>query len=334
MTTTPSKCNVAVVDFPNIPIRNDDRVQHGRFQPYQVKENPDPALGTMAIEDLYLPNFSLRVTKAHFKHDIILVDQNAEHNQLFGSCFFNKGILRSYLHASNVAMESFHGTHNFKYDPSNDFRHRAFANVPYHILHFSVHPQYLLSLLPNGESWSEKLKEQLARGERTMGDWFPSISIMQERILANILQCPLEGKMAIMMMEASITQLLILQMHSIYGSSARERFNALSRRDLDTTHSLREYLKKNFLVDHSLDNLARTFGTNTTNLMSQFKKMFGMSIFEYLTDLRMEHARLLLESDNQMVCEVARTLGYKNPNHFSTAFKKHFGINPGQLIRA
>ena len=65
--------------------------------------------------------------------------------------------------------------------------------------------------------------------------------------------------------------------------------------------------------------------------MSQFKKVHGNSIFEYIIALRMEHARQLLLEKNLMVTEVARTLGYKNPNHFSAAFKKKFGVCPTQI---
>jgi AraC-like DNA-binding protein len=42
----------------------------------------------------------------------------------------------------------------------------------------------------------------------------------------------------------------------------------------------------------------------------------------------MEHAFRLLRDDGLLVTEVSRNVGYKNPNHFSTAFKKKFGINP------
>jgi AraC-like DNA-binding protein len=139
--------------------------------------------------------------------------------------------------------------------------------------------------------------------------------------------------MGALLMEASVTQLLVLQFHALYGNHAQQRLSSLSRRDQETMHSVREYLKKRFLEDHTLDSLARQFATNTSKLMAQFKQAFGTSIFEYLSELRMEHARLLLESEGHLVCEVARTLGYKNPNHFSTAFKKHFGFNPKQIAR-
>lgn len=45
----------------------------------------------------------------------------------------------------------------------------------------------------------------------------------------------------------------------------------------------------------------------------------------------MRKARFLLEEERRSVFEVAQIVGYKNPQHFSTAFKRFFGLSPGQL---
>jgi AraC family transcriptional activator of pyochelin receptor len=85
------------------------------------------------------------------------------------------------------------------------------------------------------------------------------------------------------------------------------------------------------LEDHCLSTLAKQFGTNTNKLMTLFKKVFGKSIFEFIGEQRMDHAMSLLRDGGYMVVEVARTIGYKNPNHFSSAFKRRFGINPSDV---
>jgi YesN/AraC family two-component response regulator len=45
----------------------------------------------------------------------------------------------------------------------------------------------------------------------------------------------------------------------------------------------------------------------------------------------MEYAKKLLEKEGLQVKEVAPILGYKNPHHFTVAFKKKFGVNPSHL---
>jgi AraC-like DNA-binding protein len=66
--------------------------------------------------------------------------------------------------------------------------------------------------------------------------------------------------------------------------------------------------------------------------MSLFKKLFGRSIFEFISDKRMELAMNLLRERNLSVMEISRTLGYKNPNHFSAAFKKKFNMTPSSVV--
>ncbi len=108
----------------------------------------------------------------------------------------------------------------------------------------------------------------------------------------------------------------------------------ISKRDRELIEGVRVYLTKTFLEAHTMNNLAREFGTNTHKLMTLFKKTFNTSIFDYLNTLRMAHAKRMLEEQGCYVSEVARELGYKNPHHFTVAFKRRFGICPSLLKSA
>lgn len=72
-------------------------------------------------------------------------------------------------------------------------------------------------------------------------------------------------------------------------------------------------------------------GINQTKLKSGFKQLFGTTVFGYLTDIRMEKARLLILSEKKNVGEVADLVGYQHPHHFAAAFKRKFGYSPGKL---
>ena len=60
--------------------------------------------------------------------------------------------------------------------------------------------------------------------------------------------------------------------------------------------------------------------------------MFGTTIFEFYQSQRMEHAKYLLYEQGQSVTEVSMMLGYSSISHFSTAFKKHTGLKPCELL--
>ena len=67
-------------------------------------------------------------------------------------------------------------------------------------------------------------------------------------------------------------------------------------------------------------------------VMEGFKEMFGTTIFDFYQGQRMEHARYLLYEKGLSVTEVSLMLGYSSISHFSTAFKKHTGLKPCELL--
>lgn len=301
----------------------------GEFIPTQI-ENP---FGTdvMLVQssDMYLSHFSMRVSEGHFTQNAVLMNTTNSQLDLLGSCLFPKGNFTSSTRNLNQVIESYEGTQNFKFDPQNEYRHWIAAYTPFHIIHFSADPDYFLQLLPD-ECWADELRNKIINKERFLGNKSVPIAIAQERALQTIFNCPLAGKLGELLMETAITQIIVLQLSLLFQKQPSSA-PALNKRDLEVIHGVKEYLTKTFLNDHSLEGLATGFGTNTNKLITLFKKAFGQSIFEFINDLKMNYAQVLLQEQQLPVTEVARTLGYKNPNHFSTAFKRKFGMNPSHV---
>lgn len=278
---------------------------------------------------MFTPNFSVRISEGQLDQEAVLVNASAEGLDLLGTCLFLKGTIKTTVNKYHEGIYSFNGSQNFKYDPNNILVHSNPANAPFHIVHISVKPDHIFKFLPDTEKWVDTLKQKIQSKESFVGDRYTPITLLQDRALQTIFNCPLTGHLGEMMIETSIVQILLVQLHSIYLTK-----NIISvgtgRRDLEVVQGVKEHLGKTFLEEHTLDNLARHFGVNTTKLMTLFKQVFNKSIFEYLMDLRMDYARELLQ-ENYLVTEVARALGYKNPNHFSSAFKKRFGYCPSEV---
>lgn len=74
--------------------------------------------------------------------------------------------------------------------------------------------------------------------------------------------------------------------------------------------------------------LAQRVRLSETTLKRGFRHVFGTSPFANLRSLRMERARELLASGKTSVLEAASYVGYSNPSHFATAFRRQFGVNP------
>ncbi len=94
---------------------------------------------------------------------------------------------------------------------------------------------------------------------------------------------------------------------------------------------------REILIEHigepiTIRELSRKVAINECYLKKGFKEMFGTTIFDFYQSQRMEHARYLLYEKGLSVTEVSIMLGYSSISHFSTAFKKHTGLKPCELL--
>ncbi len=193
-------------------------------------------------------------------------------------------------------------------------------------LYMEFTADYFASLLDNGDAFTGQLRERILNreffGMKTM------LSPYHSRFASTIYECPLEGSLGNLMMEGSLQQFVALQLAALAHPGRVERF---TNRDKDTMHAIKEYLHKTFQQNHSLLDLSKRFGINQNKLKKSFKEIFGVTVIAYLYDLKMEHARTMLYDHGMHVGEVAYMVGYKNANHFATAFKRKFGMNPSKV---
>lgn len=139
-------------------------------------------------------------------------------------------------------------------------------------------------------------------------------------------QAPYSGSMRSLYLESKLMELFLMQLHQLDNTPVVSL--KLKTADVDRLHEVRHYLEQHFSEELSLQQLAKTAGINQTQLKSGFKSLFGTTVFGHLHELRLQEARRLLQEGKWHVNEVAYTVGYKYPHHFTAAFKKRFGILP------
>lgn len=80
----------------------------------------------------------------------------------------------------------------------------------------------------------------------------------------------------------------------------------------------------------TLDKVAREAGMSPNYFSALFKQGAGKSFIASLTEIRLSHAKMLLESGDHRSYEVSYLCGYENPTYFSTIFKRHVGVSPSE----
>ena len=89
-----------------------------------------------------------------------------------------------------------------------------------------------------------------------------------------------------------------------------------------------EYLHVRCGREVTLEGLARFCNCSQSFLQHLFKQYYGVTVSAYLESLRMEKARLLLKNSALPVSQIARRVGYRDPNYFSTVFAKNHKLSP------
>ena len=98
----------------------------------------------------------------------------------------------------------------------------------------------------------------------------------------------------------------------------------------DTISKIRLYIEKNYYKDLSLELLSSFFYLNRSYLSHLFKSRTGQNFVDYLNDVRIEKAKLLLMNSDKKMYQIAKATGYDNIKYFFRIFKKKTGVTPEQ----
>lgn len=118
---------------------------------------------------------------------------------------------------------------------------------------------------------------------------------------------------------------------------ARESLSKKAAKAKDTiplshtkVHDLLDYLNANYKNEITSEQIEATLSCNFDYMNRVFKRLTGVTIFAYLTDLRMQKACELLTTTSLKVGAVAHMVGFSDETYFYKVFKKARGVSPGQ----
>lgn len=90
------------------------------------------------------------------------------------------------------------------------------------------------------------------------------------------------------------------------------------------------FIEGNFHQKITVDELASMFSLSRRNLERRFKKATANTVVEYIQRVKIEAAKMSLESSRENVSEVMYKVGYTDTKAFRTTFKKITGVSPVQ----
>ena len=96
-----------------------------------------------------------------------------------------------------------------------------------------------------------------------------------------------------------------------------------------------EYIKNHYMDENmSLNAVAQVANISANHFSALFSQNIGQTFIEYLTGIRMGHAKELLRCTGKRASEIALEVGYKDSHYFSYLFKKTQGMTPSDYRKA
>lgn len=146
--------------------------------------------------------------------------------------------------------------------------------------------------------------------------------------ISSILQCLVEqqDKMGVFQQTFSKNLCECILIHLLQSLNTKHTISKSNK----TIYSAALFINRNFKNMISLETLALETGYSKNHFSKLFNDAFGMGINEYITQVRLSHAKKMLISTKETVTNVGYTSGFHSFATFSREFKKKFGITPSE----
>lgn len=100
--------------------------------------------------------------------------------------------------------------------------------------------------------------------------------------------------------------------------------------DAQTVEGVKNFMEKNYNKPITLSELAGHFNISPFHLHRMFKRVTSVTPVQYLCQIRMEQAKLILKHTQLPIREIAQEIGLRSVSHFSLVFRKITGLTPSK----
>ena len=213
--------------------------------------------------------------------------------------------------------------------PDTDLHVRWEPNLPIEYMEINLSLEVLQTLLPDHNPIRLYVKNQIER--RSDQSFFfnegMGLSPQMKSNLTEMMYAPLPLEAKHVWVKSKVLELLA-QVTAAMNSTSTDLSIALSASNYNRMLEVQKIIHQYWVHPPSISQLSAQVGTNVCYLKRHFKLAFGTTIYAYAHQLRMEKALKLLQQKEKRISEIAHIVGYKHAAHFTTAFKKHYGVVP------
>ncbi|TLF46367.1 helix-turn-helix transcriptional regulator [Maribacter aurantiacus] len=153
-------------------------------------------------------------------------------------------------------------------------------------------------------------------------------------VLSQIINYNLHPTIKNLYLKGKIYELIALYFNKNTDADVEQCPFLIDEDNVKRIRKAKEIIISNMAEPPTLTELAKEIGLSLKRLKEGFKQIYGDSVYSFLFDYKMEHARKLLESGQYNVNEIGLKIGYSTSSHFIAAFKKKYGTTPKKYVMA
>jgi AraC family transcriptional regulator, transcriptional activator of the genes for pyochelin and ferripyochelin receptors len=331
MLTKTNKIFLTEADFAEL---EEEAKQQGELLSREIEFGTDvylpSTLGEMCDRYIYLrEGLTINIRSGNLSQALTLERQHEEDFSIVAKFYLSGGsrVTTPQVPEINPDYEEIAGGSYLYYLPNMTEYEQWQANSPIHVVMVYAPPEYFGNfnntngILPRP---LQVLMGECKRFHQSLGQ----ISPMMRQVLQQILCCPYQSITQQLYLESKALELLALQFICLEDDVSTSKQLLLKSRDLERVQYAKEILVQNLNKPPSLKQLTHQTGLSDRALQQGFRYLFGTTVFGYFHNYRLEQAQYLLHQPHATVGRVATQVGYRNPEAFSTAFRRKFGVNP------
>jgi AraC family transcriptional regulator, transcriptional activator of the genes for pyochelin and ferripyochelin receptors len=209
-----------------------------------------------------------------------------------------------------------------------EFSHKIAPNKP--LQSISVFTKIKkLHTLPEGEReiFNEHIPQLInPQANFVEGPSFYMTPDMQHAV-QKIMTTQYTGSTRLMFLKSQVNELL----SHFFAFLAKGKGERITIPDRDKLLRAKEIITNNISKPPTLSELSKLIGLNNNKLKKNFKELFGIPVFKFLQEERLNKAYELLSNTDRGVQETAWFVGYESLSSFSNAFQKKFGARPNDI---
>jgi AraC-like DNA-binding protein len=175
-------------------------------------------------------------------------------------------------------------------------------------------------------SADEKVLQRFSATHLASASWMPSSRIIS--LAEQILRPPAYTEILQRLHAESRSLEIMAEALSSLASQEAPQQTVLRTKDHERIRAIGEQLSAGGYWPASIEEIARDAGMSSSSLQRHFRAAYGMTVFEFVRNAKLDEARRVLMQDGISVNEAAYRAGYSSAANFATAFKRRFGVSP------